>query len=265
MKNILVIGTGGTIASVRDGEVIRLDNPFIVTEYEKRADVNFICLSPFSVLSENMSVQLIFKLLDFIRENAGKYDGTVVLHGSDTLAFTSAFVGNAFDSGIVLTASNKPIGEHGSNGIENFRHAVDYLLNGGKEIAVSYDGIFPATSLVSANDEDKFICINADKRLPDLTALNDNVLIIEPYPGIDYDFFELKGVGAVIHKMYHSATVPDSAKAFYKKCRDRGIPFYFVTSKPSADYETADGIENIIFNCTAENLYAKLILKNKST
>ncbi|MBR2134534.1 MAG: asparaginase [Eubacterium sp.] len=257
---ILVVGTGGTIACVRDGDVIRLENPFAVTEYEKRADVNFICLSPFAVLSENMNADKMRLLADFISDNRAECDGVIVLHGSDTLAYTAAYISNALDGNIVLTASNKPIGEEGSNGVANFKNAVDYIAGGGEDVVVSYDGICPAKSLVSANDNDEFLSIDTCDFPTLQNPKNKNIVIIHPYPEIDYSVYDTDKIGAVIHTMYHSATVPDSAKEFCKACKEKGIPFYFVTSKPSADYETAQDIDNIIFSTTTESLYTKLLL-----
>ena len=74
----------------------------------------------------------------------------------------------------------------------------------------------------------------------------------------------LDNVDVVLHEMYHSATVPESAKAFAKKCAQKGVAFYFVTSKSSADYESASDIKDkIIYNSTLENAYAKILLSGK--
>ena len=74
----------------------------------------------------------------------------------------------------------------------------------------------------------------------------------------------LDNVDVVLHEMYHSATVPESAKAFAKKCEQKGVAFYFVTSKSSADYESASDIKDkIIYNSTLENAYAKILLSGK--
>lgn len=62
--------------------------------------------------------------------------------------------------------------------------------------------------------------------------------------------------------MYHSSTAPESVKNFIQKCNEQNIPFYFVTSKSSADYESAKDFENIIFNSTLENAFARLLLTN---
>ena len=61
---------------------------------------------------------------------------------------------------------------------------------------------------------------------------------------------------------YIAVPAPGSAKAFAKKCRQSGVPFYFVTPKSSADYETsADISDMIIFNTTLENAFARFNIK----
>ena len=67
------------------------------------------------------------------------YSGVILTHGSDTLAYTSALLGmyfRHFDIPLFIIASNKPIGEKGSNGLFNFTSAVG-LIKGGK-----YKGVF---------------------------------------------------------------------------------------------------------------------------
>lgn len=261
MDKILVIGTGGTIACVRDGSV-RLDNPFKICDCVNDLKVEFVCKSPFSVLSENISIGQIFKLISFVEENLKDFDKIIILHGSDTLAFTASFIGNYFyNKAIVLVASNKPIGEEGSNGVSNFIRAVDYLIKGNKGVVVSYDRIFDATKIVSADDEDRFIEIKGDTKPIKNPILNEkNILVIRPYVGIDYSSYNLDNVDGVIHTMYHSATAPSNVISFIEECKKKNIPFYFVTSKPVADYESAKDFDNIIFNSTLENAYAKIML-----
>lgn len=262
MKKILVIGTGGTIASVRD-DCIRLDNPFKIIEYTGCKNVEFECISPFSVLSENIEFALWQRLIDFIKNSDMKnYSGIIILHGSDTLAYTGALLANVFyDENICLVASNKPLEDIGSNGAENFSNAVEYILQGNSGVVISYDGIKPADCTVSADDNDTFILAGKPQpRIENPIFSPRNILVIRPYINIDYNNYSLNGVETVLHTMYHSATAPQKVMAFVQKCRDRNIPFYFVTAKERAEYESAEDFENIIFNCTLENAFARALL-----
>lgn len=246
MNKILVIGTGGTIGCVRDDH-IHLDAPFKILDYMNFENVEFDCVSPFTILSENMDFSCWKSLIDYIGTVDFKaYKGVVVLHGSDTLSFTGALLANAFyDKPIVLVASDKPVEDKTANGFKNFEAAVNYILSGIDRVYISYDEIYRAEK---------------NEPLKNPTLAQKNILVISPYVGIDYSSYNLDYVQAVLHTMYHSATVPYHVKAFISKCDEKGIPFYFVTENSAADYESAKDFENIIFNSTLESAYARLLL-----
>ncbi len=154
---ILIISTGGTIASKKDDN-IHLDAPFKVVHFAdenliKGVEFSFSC--PYTILSENMDFSHLQSLVDEIKESDS--DNIIILHGSDTLAFTSSFIANLFwDKNIVLTASDKPIEDNLANGISNFNEALRHIKKGEKGVFVSYDGIFPADTITSADGLDKF-------------------------------------------------------------------------------------------------------------
>lgn len=257
---ILLISTGGTIASIKE-ENIHLDAPFKILDYILKDETNgieFEYAVPFTVLSENMNFELWQKLCATINEN--NINNIIILHGSDTLAFTSSLLGKLFaDKNIVVTASNKPCEDENSNAAPNFLDALRQVKKGQKGVFVSYDGVYPAETIASADGFDIFRAVGKYDGKSKSEFKPKNILIIKPYVNINYDNYNLNGVDAVLHEMYHSATVPDTSKTFAKKCRDMGIPFYFVTPKSSADYESAKDIKDmIIYNSTTENAYAIL-------
>lgn len=264
MKKILAVGTGGTIACVKDSR-IHLDNPFKILDCIEYKNVTFDCVSPFSVLSENMSIDLWQKLIDYLYTvDFDKYDGVIILHGSDTLAYTGALLGNLFyDKCIVLVAADKPLEDKTSNGIANFKRAVEFICDAVAGVYISYNKLYQAVRTVSAGENDEFFTAGSQAEKIKNPVLNKkNILVIKPYINIDYDNYRLDRVDMVLHTMYHSATVPENVRAFAAKCKDKNIPFYFVTSKSSADYESTQGIENIIFDSTLENAFARALLTN---
>lgn len=261
---ILIISTGGTIASKKDDN-IHLDAPFKAVHFAdenltKNVEFSFVC--PYTILSENMDFSHLQSLVDEIKRS--ETDNIIILHGSDTLAFTSSFIANLFwDKNIVLTASDKPIEDKTANGISNFNEALRHIIKGEKGVYVSYDGIFPADTITSADGLDKFRQTGkSQEKFKKAHLAPKNILVIKPYINIDYNNYNIEGVDIVLHEMYHCATVPESAKAFAKKCKQNGVPFYFVTPKSSADYETsADILDMIIFNSTLENAFARANIK----
>ena len=181
MNKILVIGLGGTIGSVA-GESISLDdNCLKILSVTEHKNVLFEGISPFKVLSENMAKELWQKLIDCLDEvDFSKYKGVIILHGSDTLAFTSAIIANAFaDKNIVLVASDKPVENPLSNAKANFDAAVAHLLSDKSGVYVSYNGIKRANCITSADINDEFRAIS---HFPTPTGKkkisNKNVLII---------------------------------------------------------------------------------------
>lgn len=257
MNKILVIGLGGTIGSVKQDNIHLDENCLKILNYCKFDNVKFEGVSPFSVLSENMTKELWQRLIDYLDTiSFDEYKGVIILHGSDTLAYTSSIIANAFPTkNIILVASDKPIEDKTANGIENFNEAVDHILNNDAGVYVSYDGIKAGNAITSADINDKFRAIPATIPPANKKRISTkNVLILNAYVGINLDNYNLENVDEVLIEMYHSATIPDSLKSI-------NIPHKFVTHKSGADYETSKDIKNILFSCTIENAYAISILE----
>lgn len=124
---------------------------------------------------------------------------------------------------------------------------------------VSYNGIKKGDCVTSADINDEFKCIKSTIPPAKKKKISDkNVLIIKPFVGINLKSINTDLLDGVIFEMYHSATVPKEIIEFSSKLN---CPYIFVTHKKSADYESAIGIKNIIFECTVENAYAHMILE----
>lgn len=260
MKKILVVALGGTIGSICGNKITPDKNPLKVLDYYK-GNAEFECISPFVCLSENMTRELWRRLIDCLNGiDCEKYEGIIILHGSDTLAYTSAIIANAFwDKNIVLVAADKPIECSDSNGIKNFETAVEHLLSHKDGVYVSYNGIKKGDCVTSADVNDEFKCIKSTIPPAKKKKISDkNVLIIKPFVGINLKSINADLLDGVIFEMYHSATVPKEIIEFSSKLN---CPYIFVTHKKSADYESAIGIKNIVFECTVENAYAHMILE----
>lgn len=115
MKNILMLGTGGTIVSEETGaglapaltpeELIRR-----VPEISRYGRVD--CRQLFSIDSTNITPAHWLLIARTIREEYDRYDGFVILHGTDTVAYTAAALSYLIQGSpkpIVLTGAQKPI------------------------------------------------------------------------------------------------------------------------------------------------------------
>lgn len=132
MKNICVITTGGTFSCVENSGVL---SPLAVVDfsalYSGKNAVKFHVFSPFSLLSENMSASDLRGIKDAILTlDNTLYDGIILTHGTDTLAYTSCYLScmlQDFQTPIVMVSANYPLRNKNSNGGANFSFGVDFL------------------------------------------------------------------------------------------------------------------------------------------
>ncbi len=246
MAHILVIQTGGTIASSDKGGVISLggDNDL----FREFKGESFKIISPYKILSENLRENHLELLIKEVLEGLkGDVKGIIILHGSDTLAFTSAMIGLCFSYAsvpIVLTAANKPPENPGSNALINLRSAVSVIGSCPGGVYTTYKNqnspgkctVYLATRIRSADiftddfsdiatplgytEKGKFKVENGElfslisdealkgKAIEGEITFKNKIGVISPYPGYDYKGFNVDLVAAVLHTTYHSSTAP---------------------------------------------------------
>ena len=116
MKKILMIGTGGTIASevTESGLAPELTTEQLLARIPAISDICDVdCVQLLNLDSTNMAPEHWLLLARCIRENYGRYDGFVVTHGTDTMAYTAAGLSYLIQGSpkpIILTGAQKPIG-----------------------------------------------------------------------------------------------------------------------------------------------------------
>lgn len=267
-QKILVIGTGGTIGA-KVGATITADAPLkILSRYTPPAEVELIGRAAFDRFSEHADLPYLEQLCAYMQHiDYCAYTGVILLHGSDTLTYTAALLAHLLpDKPLVLVAAGTPPEAPGSNALPNLDLAVQYLLSGAKNgIQIAYDGLHPAWATTEADCNDRFHHAPVPfVPIKDPAFHRRRILQITPHPGIDYSAFDLTGVDAVLHRMYHSATVPAPAAAFADRCKKAGVPCLFVTPKPTAAYVTAARLPHVWTNTTPESAFAKLLLTNEA-
>ena len=115
MKNILMIGTGGTIASEMspDGLTPELAPAQLLRYVPAIRDLCRVdCVNLFSLDSTNITPAHWLKTAAAIRANYEDYDGFVISHGTDTMAYTAAalsYLLQGADKPVMLTGAQKPI------------------------------------------------------------------------------------------------------------------------------------------------------------
>ena len=115
MKKILMIGTGGTIASemTPDGLTPELTPAQLLRYVPAIRDICRVdCINLFSLDSTNITPAHWIKAASAIRAHYEDYDGFVISHGTDTMAYTAAalsYLVQGADKPIMLTGAQKPI------------------------------------------------------------------------------------------------------------------------------------------------------------
>ncbi len=115
MKKILLLGTGGTIASEMgvDGLAPELGPQQLlryVPAVSRMCEVD--CLSLFSIDSTNITPTHWIAVTRVLRDRYDDYDGFVICHGTDTMAYTAAalsYMVQGAQKPIILTGAQKPI------------------------------------------------------------------------------------------------------------------------------------------------------------
>ena len=135
MKKILLITTGGTIASIKTNKGLKpgLDGKHLLNylpELSEFCEVDIESL--FSIDSTNIYYKHWLKIAKTIKENYEKYDGFVIAHGTDTMSYTASALSYLIQNSkkpIVITGAQKPINldvsDAKTNLLDSFIYACD--------------------------------------------------------------------------------------------------------------------------------------------
>ena len=147
MKHILMIGTGGTIASKQtaDGLAPGLSSDDILSYIPQVKNVCHVdTLQVCNIDSTNVTPAHWTLLSKTIEENYDKYDGFVIAHGTDTLAYTAAALSYMIQNSskpIVITGAQKPINmdvtDAKTNLLDSFIYASD---DESQDVNIVFDG-----------------------------------------------------------------------------------------------------------------------------
>ncbi len=211
---LLIIYTGGTIGMVKDPVTGALQ-PYAFEDIYKLMPVlrNFdytlhsVSFNPL-IDSSNVTPAFWIKLATVIEENYEKYDGFVVLHGTDTMSYSASmlsFMLENLDKPVIFTGSQLPMGVVRTDGRDNFINAI--------EIAAARNGDKPMVPEVAIYFENKLMRGN---RTSKYNAENFNAFLSGNYP-------PLAEVG--VHIRYHSHLIlnPEPGKLTVRKNLDNSV------------------------------------------
>lgn len=137
MKNILMIATGGTIASKETGAGL---TPQITSDeiLQQVPGLSEICrvdaVQLMNLDSTNINSRHWLAMAACVREHYDQYDGFVLTHGTDTMAYTAAALSYLIQNNakpVVITGSQKSIFYLDTDARENLRDAFLYAADDG--------------------------------------------------------------------------------------------------------------------------------------
>ena len=245
---VLLIYTGGTIGMKEDpsdGTLKPFDFSSLMEEVPELRkfglDIDTYSFSPL-IDSSDVEPSLWQSLATLIRERYDKYLGFVILHGTDTMAYSASalsFMLDNLDKPVIFTGSQLPVGQPRTDGKENLISAVEIatardlqgkaivpevciyfnsrLLRGNRSVKVNATGFdafgspnYPplATAGISIKYNSSYIHYpqNGHKSFAIHTSLDTRVSILKIHPGITEqavrDILLGSGTRAVILETY---------------------------------------------------------------
>ncbi len=182
MKKILMIGTGGTIASEMTPEGLA---PELNTEQllEFIPDIGKFCrvdcIQLYSLDSTNIRPENWLGVVDTLRKNYNAYDGFVISHGTDTMAYTAAALSYLVQGSakpIVLTGAQKPIWFDGTDSKRNLTDAFLYACRGCGGVQIVFNGKVILGTRARKTFSKSFQAFSS-VNYPDLAVLQDERLL----------------------------------------------------------------------------------------
>ena len=147
MKKILIITTGGTIASIETphGLIPALTSDELLSFLpEIGNDISLTTKSILNLDSTDITPQHWLTMAAAVREAYDDYDGFVICHGTDTMAYTAAALSYLIQNSakpVVITGAQKPIGMEITDAKANLRDSIIYAADDGSHgVQIVFDG-----------------------------------------------------------------------------------------------------------------------------
>lgn len=250
MKNILMIATGGTIASKNDGEGLTpaLTSKELLACVPEIADVcRVTTVQPFNLDSTNINPAHWLEIARIIEDRYADFDGFVITHGTDTMAYTAAALSYLIQNSpkpVVLTGSQKSAYLRDTDARQNLFDAFAFCADvGASGVHIVFDGNvilgtrakktrthsynaftsvdFPDIAIM--RDGKPFYYIKSEKTHPVFySELESNVFVLKMIPGLKADIFDYldKSCKGLVIESFGSGGMPDYGDGeFFKRLK----------------------------------------------
>lgn len=247
----LIIYTGGTIGMVKDsftGSLMPVNFERLIANVPEIAkldiDLDIHTFEP-TIDSSNVNPEHWIRLVEVIESNYDRYDGFVILHGSDTMAYSASaisFMVENLSKPIIFTGSQLPIGVLRTDARENFITALEiavtkengkpkvtevciyfeyHLLKGNRTTKFSSSHFnaftsanypFLAEAGVQIQFNDPVLRVYNGKPTKFYKKLDSNIAILKVFPGMSEAYVKtilgIPGLRAVVLETFGSGNAP---------------------------------------------------------
>lgn len=258
-KSVLIVFTGGTISMTQDPETRAL-RPASMEEFKQLVPelnapdihVDMLSFSPL-IDSSDVNPEIWKRLAEIVYNNYAKYDGFVILHGTDTMAFSASalsFMLEDLNKPVVFTGSQLPVGVRRSDAKENLLTAIEIATAQDEdgdaivpEVGIFFEDRFFRGNRTTKKNAERFAAFNSynyeplaeagvhiryypgrvhynDKHKPLRlrTRINENVAILKLFPGISEQvvraILNIPGLRAVVLETYGAGNAPSDKWLF---------------------------------------------------
>lgn len=268
MPKILLLHTGGTLGMAGGRpEALRPASFFKVLrarvpELFELADIELELIS--NLDSCEMQPELWSRMASHLHRRAPQVDGVVITHGTDTLAYTASalsFMLQGLNRAVVLTGSQRPLGEIRTDARLNLIDAVISALRGPREVSICFDSRlyrgnrtrkmkvaeydafespnFPVLGVLGVDATfEKGLAPKGPYRLRE--KLDPRVFLLKVFPGLDpqLPMSLLPHVRGLVLEAYGAGTFPidralgRSLQPLFIEARKRRVPVVVVSQAP---------------------------------
>lgn len=261
-KRVLILHTGGTLGMIGsplrpDAFAAALGDSVPELARIARVDTRIVC----NLDSSDLGPEEWSDLAGVIAASRDDYDGFVVVHGTDTMAYTAsalAFALRGLDRPVILTGAQRPLSALRSDARCNLTDAVELATWPIPEVGICFDGLLLRGCRASKSDARAYrafdspgceplarlgfdVDVARHVRRPSEpfacdSRFDSHVTVLHVTPGLDPDLFErmidsteLKGLVVVA---FGVGTIPSLRRPLapvVKKAVDRGIDVVVVT------------------------------------
>ena len=246
-KRVLIIHTGGTVGMKKTENGYATSPGFLKTALDAIPDLKKQGMPEWELVelpsildSSNVSVNEWNEIARMIYDSYGRYDGYVILHGTDTMAYTASALSFILENNskpIILTGSQIPLSELRSDGVDNIVTSLliaaegvvneiclffgSRLLRGNRSTKMSADGLmafdspnYPHLADVGISVKYNYSAIaeKTDKPIK-LNPFSDVPIgVLKVFPGVQFSLFEsimTDKLSGIVLEGFGTGNIPD--------------------------------------------------------